>query len=163
MNSSPGAKGLALGLATFLLTLALAARADLYWCQKGNNSALVEQKVEGSECRLVQKDDPPAAEDSGKEPVATAPAQPRSPATSLDGEAFPVVSPEEQLDRDQTRAAILQLELQDESQKLKDLRELIQRNQQTSGNKQVHDFYVRRFERHLQNIKALRQEIAGLP
>ena len=161
VNFHPIGKLAAFGIACSLLAVKLAS-ADLYWCQVDEaNSALVEERIEGKECRLVAKDEP--KEEKQQEQPADGDELASSNIPSKDEEGFPVVTPQEQAGRDQTRSSILRFELSQESEKLKNLRELIQRNKLGEGSQQLHDFYVVRFRRHSQNVKALQQEIARLP
>ena len=145
-------------LLVFCIQISRPAKADLYWCDTGpNSSALVQVRLEGAECRLIEKDpqqQPPKTPQNGKSPNTS-----NASTNPLD---FPSVSPEEQATRDGSREEILKLELSDEIAKLEGIRSRINFNANKDINPQLYEYYNQRIERHTHNIRALRQELARL-
>ena len=155
------ASALKFALSTLILAPVAAVRSDLYWCEKDQfTSSLVQEVIEGAECRLIQKDPEP------EEKEAATPAPDRQPTNSESQEAaadFPRVSPEEQANRDATREGLLRYELQAEAELLADMRDTLEQIKDARDvGVNVKEYYLRRYKRHAQNIKALRQELARL-
>ncbi len=135
------------------------ARADLYWCSiaPGKNK-IGHEKIEGAECRLIDKSpepDRPPQSGSSRQPEASEKQEPGP-------EGFPVISEGEQGFRDGLRKQILQYELGKEIELLEGYRERVKKNEVRDVDPILKDFYLSRLQRHVQNIKALRQELARL-
>lgn len=144
-----------------LLSFALCltpTRADLYWCQVDDiSSALVQAPLEGKECRLVEKSPPPPKSSSKQTPSQSSSAPSGEATEKLS--SFPRIWPQEQKKRDQVRQSILYRELEVEMNK----RDLIYgqlNNANFDGDAKARNYYKRRLNNHMLNIKALRQEIA---
>lgn len=119
---------------------------------------MVQIKVPGSICELVESE-----RNKQEETPPPAPATPQTPArTNIAQDGFPVVTPNEQLTRDQIRASILLEELQQEIDKRDNLRAYLRPQVLKGLEPEARDFYARRLRGHLLNIKAIEQEIERL-
>lgn len=127
--------------------LPIVVQADLFWCQDGDSSSLVTEKIAGQECRLVKKTDDPPSKNSKKSTAKTA-----TPAN------FPNVTASEQRERDRTKQQVLEYELQREQQSHSDALKIYE----TSNNQSERVEYGHRAKNHALNIKAIKQELARL-
>ena len=156
----------AIGLLSLLAACAavgVTAMADLYWCETvGSPATFSHNKVEGAECRLVEKDEPAETKPEEKSPVEQQATVRKETERAQALEGFPAVSEDEQLHRDITRGSILKNELEAEIASFKNFRKIIEDNDQVANSPRVREYYMNRLRRHAQNIKALRQEIARL-
>lgn len=151
------------------LVVNLPSSADLYWCETGKDrSAMVEQEIPGATCRLVQKDKEKTRPNASAPSIQKAPDEPprqvqgKLPQKNLTSSTFPTIGDEEQFQRDKVREHILLEELDREKERLDLMRNQLASKNTSKLHKDLLEYYRRSMRNHLQNIKALQQELRRL-
>ena len=160
--------------ASLMLFSAVVVQADaLYWCEDINGkSSLVQTKIEGQICEIVESEKPRASDDyqetnplleqASKAKPSQQNTQPKTKTNSNQKRnriEFPSISENEQLTRDQLRVAILYEELQQELQNRDAIRNYLNEINIAQLSTEAKEFYLRKLRGHLFNIKSLQQEI----